>query len=86
MGWLCGAGVFGLIECSPGLAQRTTNNDNNNNNKSLSLHLFEVYRQTLTNWWPFINSLMFTNESSPFSTKKTLPCCTEAIRCYKPIT
>ena len=36
MGWLCGVGVFGLIECysvSPGLAQRTPN-DNDNNNKN----------------------------------------------------
>ena len=30
MGWLCGVGVFGLIECchSNGLAQRTPNNNN----------------------------------------------------------
>ena len=32
MGWLCGVGVFGLIECphssSPGLALRTLNNNN----------------------------------------------------------
>ena len=34
MGWLCGVGVFGVIECShslPALHSGLQNNDNNNN-------------------------------------------------------
>ena len=38
MGWLCGVGLFGLIECahSPGLEQQTANNNDNNNNMYLN--------------------------------------------------
>ena len=46
MGWLCGAGVFGLIECCHSLPTLhcwlnfNDNNDNNNNNKIIYLHVF----------------------------------------------
>ena len=39
-GWLCGVGVFGLIECAhslPALHSGLQNNNNNNNNNKCSL-------------------------------------------------
>ena len=47
MGWLCGVGVFGLIECShslPALHCGLQNNNNNNNNNKHRPNLLEACR------------------------------------------
>ena len=45
MGWLCGVGVFGLIECPhslPALHSRLQNVNNNNNNKGTSTLIIKL--------------------------------------------
>ena len=75
MGWLCGVGVFGLIECPhslPALHSGLQNNNNNNNIHIGTISNWYCERMSFLQWQYYINLvLIFFANLSRFCKMKT---------------